>query len=249
MHPGSGPSNRDNDVYFPEIRSHLLRAGIAVASFDKRGVGGSSGDWRDAGITEQADDVLAVLDALVAEGSRPLLGLFGHSQGAWVVIEAAGRSAPAMFVISKSGPGVSPAVQDRFSLGNAARRAGHTPDAIDWFVDGYDVVAGLLRRGASWTEARAQMDALGFDADHGPISFVAGDEGEWGLAARILDHDPRPATRFVPKSNLECCRSRSTRAATIVCKQASPKDWSTATQTPSSISSRLRLAATIPERE
>jgi fermentation-respiration switch protein FrsA (DUF1100 family) len=40
MHPGSGPSDRDNDVYFPPIREHLLEAGVAVCSFDKRGVGG-----------------------------------------------------------------------------------------------------------------------------------------------------------------------------------------------------------------
>lgn len=73
MHPGSGPSNRDNDVYFPEICAHLLQAGIAVASFDKRGVGASSGDWRDAGIAEQADDVTAALGALLDEGvSSPL---------------------------------------------------------------------------------------------------------------------------------------------------------------------------------
>ncbi len=43
MLPGSGPSTRDNDVYFPAIREHLLAAGFGVASFDKRGVGESTG--------------------------------------------------------------------------------------------------------------------------------------------------------------------------------------------------------------
>ena len=61
MHPGSGPSNRDNDWFFPPIREHLLAAGIAVCSFDKRGVGGSTGSWLEAGIEEQADDLLAGL--------------------------------------------------------------------------------------------------------------------------------------------------------------------------------------------
>jgi hypothetical protein len=32
MHPGSGPSDRHNDVFFPPIREHLLGAGIAVSS-------------------------------------------------------------------------------------------------------------------------------------------------------------------------------------------------------------------------
>ena len=61
MHPGSGPSDRDNDVFFPPIREHLLDAGVAVCSFDKRGVGGSTGRWEEAGIVEQADDLLACL--------------------------------------------------------------------------------------------------------------------------------------------------------------------------------------------
>ena len=64
MHPGSGPSDRDNDVFFPPIREHLLDAGVAVCSFDKRGVGGSTGRWEEAGIVEQADDLLACLHEL-----------------------------------------------------------------------------------------------------------------------------------------------------------------------------------------
>ena len=56
MHPGSGPSDRDNDVFFPPIREYLLEAGIAVSSFDKRGVGGSTGRWEEAAIGEQASD-------------------------------------------------------------------------------------------------------------------------------------------------------------------------------------------------
>ena len=92
MHPGSGPSDRDNDVYFPPIRESLLDAGIAVCSFDKRGVGGSSGRWQDAGIIEQADDLSACLKVLLGDAAVPKpVGLFGHSQGGWVVLEAAAR--------------------------------------------------------------------------------------------------------------------------------------------------------------
>src|SRR5947207_18464 len=88
MHPGSGPSDRDNDVLFPPIREHLLRAGIAVCSFDKRGVGGSAGSWLEAGLYEQAGDLIAALAVFESESRRGLpLGLFGHSQGGWVVVE------------------------------------------------------------------------------------------------------------------------------------------------------------------
>ncbi|MEO8698359.1 MAG: alpha/beta hydrolase [Acidimicrobiales bacterium] len=197
MHPGSGPSTRDNDVYFPEIRAHLLRSGIAVASFDKRGVGGSTGDWRDAGIVEQADDVAAAGDALIGEGVTSPLGVFGHSQGGWVVIEAASRGAPVAFVISNSGPGVTAGVQDRFSLGNVARRAGLKSSDVDELLHGFDVVVALLRSGASLAEARTRLGALGLDGEPSPISFLADDEREWNLAGLILEHDPVPAMRSI----------------------------------------------------
>jgi pimeloyl-ACP methyl ester carboxylesterase len=110
MVPGSGPSDRDNDVYFPMIRAGLLARGIAAASFDKRGVGGSSGDWHDSGPAEQAADVAAQLDALrglpEVDGAR--LGIFGHSQGGWVVLEVAAADPWVAFVVANSGPGVSP---------------------------------------------------------------------------------------------------------------------------------------------
>jgi pimeloyl-ACP methyl ester carboxylesterase len=67
MHPGSGPSDRDNDVFFPPIRQYLLECGITVSSFDKRGVGDSTGRWQEAAIEEQASDAIACLEALRAD--------------------------------------------------------------------------------------------------------------------------------------------------------------------------------------
>jgi pimeloyl-ACP methyl ester carboxylesterase len=116
MHPGSGASDRDNDVYFPRIREHLLDARIAVCSFDKRGVGGSTGRWQDAGIIEQAHDLLACVKALLLDPAVPKpIGLFGHSQGGWVVVEPAGRRPEVAFVVANSGPGVTPVAQERYA--------------------------------------------------------------------------------------------------------------------------------------
>jgi uncharacterized protein len=194
MHPGSGPSNRDNDVVFPQVRAVLLEAGIAAASFDKRGVGGSTGDWREAGIVEQAADATAALDAVRAAGAPERIGMFGHSQGGWVVIEATARGAPAAFVVTNGGPGVSPAVQDRFALANAARRAGCGPSDVERVLGRYDLALDLLRRGVPAAEANAilgppadeELDAYGIAAD---------DAAEWQLQRRLVDHDPCPALR------------------------------------------------------
>ena len=86
MHPGSGPSDRDNDVYFPPIRSHLLESGLAVASFDKRVVGASTGRWEEAAIVEQADDALACSPFPCSRSSAPTIRSH-RSPTAWPPIE------------------------------------------------------------------------------------------------------------------------------------------------------------------
>jgi pimeloyl-ACP methyl ester carboxylesterase len=59
---GSGAMTRDNDVYFPPIRDALIGAGVAVLGYDKRGVGGSTGDWTTANRLRLLDS----MDRLVA---------------------------------------------------------------------------------------------------------------------------------------------------------------------------------------
>lgn len=186
MHPGSGPSGRDNDVYFPPIRAHLLRHGVAVASFDKRGVGGSTGRWQDAGIVEQADDLLAAVDAVRAHvGGR--LGVFGHSQGGWVVAEAAGRGRSSVdFVVGNSGPGVTPAEQERYAARRALLAAGRGDDEVAAELAQVDLVFGLLRDRVPYEAARDRLTASA-------LRYLPDDGDEWGLFARILDYDPRPA--------------------------------------------------------
>jgi pimeloyl-ACP methyl ester carboxylesterase len=194
MHPGSGPSNRDNDVFFPPIRAHLLQAGIAVASFDKRGVGGSTGRWQEAAIAEQAADAICCLELLQAEvGGR--VGLFGHSQGGWVVIEAASRRPDAAFVISNSGPGVSPEEQERYATQLYMRRAGISDDELDEVRRYYDDIVAMMRDGLSLGDAKQRVSDAGFPRAFAALELpvLPDDEAEWKLAAALMDHDPRPA--------------------------------------------------------
>jgi hypothetical protein len=190
MHPGSGPSDRHNDVLFPPIREHLLRAGIAVCSFDKRGVGGSAGSWMDAGITRQADDLLAGLAVFESNSPRGLpLGVFGHSQGGWVVVEAAARGFPIAFVITNSGPGVSPARQERYSLANKLP-AGEEAEALAT----YDAVVAVMRDCPTLDEGLARLDAAEVPYRKLPgLQLMFEHEAIWRLSAEIFDYDPAPA--------------------------------------------------------
>jgi len=196
MHPGSGPSDRDNDVFFPPIREYLLANGIAVSSFDKRGVGGSTGSWLDAGIEDQADDAIACLEVLRADASlEGPIGLYGHSQGGWVVVDAGARCAGAAFVVTSSGPGVTPERQERYATRLHMARSGVAESEIDEVARYYDRVVSLLRSGSSLTDARTRLEKDGFPQAFESLSVpvLPESEAEWRLLAALLDYDPRPS--------------------------------------------------------
>jgi len=211
MHPGSGPSDRDNDVFFPPIRAALLAVGAAVASYDKRGVGESEGSWLTASVTDQADDVVAGLgaarSALAGAGVTPgrhrsgdglPTVLFGHSQGGWVVLEAAAR-AEAAGVVTSSGPAVTPGEQERFSTATTVRRAGWPDHDAAEALAAFDGLMSLAERGAgygelrAWSEDRARRDLLERLAALG--AFVPTSREIWRLATLLVGHDPAEALR------------------------------------------------------
>lgn len=195
MHPGSGPSDRDNDVLFPPIRAHLLNAGIAVASFDKRGVGGSTGRWEEASIVEQANGALACIDALVRDSlfNTPI-GLFGHSQGGWVVVDAAARSGDVTFAITNSGPGVTPGEQERWASREYMHRAGIPESDIEEVDRYFDLLLSMLRSHVPFEQVHARIDAEGVPAQFETLGlpFLPEDAAVWNFMTAIVDHDPRP---------------------------------------------------------
>lgn len=195
MHPGSGPSDRDNDVYFPPIRERLLASGIAVSSFDKRGVGGSTGHWVEAGIERQAEDALAAVAVLGRELPGVPVGLFGHSQGGWVVMEAASRSRELAFVVTNSGPGVTPLEQERYAHRTKLLRQGVPPAEIDEAMEPFELVADGLARGLSFEAMRTRIErAYPEDVrERLDLVLLPDDPALWPLILEINDFDPRPA--------------------------------------------------------
>jgi len=81
--------------------------GVAVLFYDKRGVGASTGT-RTERIEELATDILAGVEYLKTrrEIDPKQIGLFGHSEGGWVVPEAASRSKDVAFIIAGAASGL-----------------------------------------------------------------------------------------------------------------------------------------------
>jgi pimeloyl-ACP methyl ester carboxylesterase len=99
--------------------------GLAVLSYDKRGVGASSGvyeqrggDGAEATLRRLAGDAARAFDALSATSGvdRERLGLFGASQAGWVIPLAAELTrTPPKFHVILSGPAVSTGAEQYYS--------------------------------------------------------------------------------------------------------------------------------------
>ena len=98
---GDGAQDRfSNGGYFPLIGT-LVDAGIGVFSWDKAGVGTSTGNWLNQTMDDRADEALAALHAVSAldgiDGNR--VGFLGFSQAGWVLPRVANRIVPSFTVI------------------------------------------------------------------------------------------------------------------------------------------------------
>jgi uncharacterized protein len=100
--------------------------GFAALTYDKRGVGESTGDFRAGPFMDLCDDGLAAVEYLKSrkEIDSRHIGVWGMSQGGWLGPLAASRSADISFVIAVSGPGVSPGEQMLVYFANELRDRG-----------------------------------------------------------------------------------------------------------------------------
>jgi len=109
--PGSGPQNRNEELFshrpFLVLADHLTRQGIAVLRVDKRGVGGSTGDYFKATTGDFTDDALAGIEFLKGrkEINQKRIGLVGHSEGGMMAPIAATKSPDVAFIVMLAGPG------------------------------------------------------------------------------------------------------------------------------------------------
>jgi dipeptidyl aminopeptidase/acylaminoacyl peptidase len=143
---GSGPGTR-NQISL--LAHFFLHRGIAVLGYDKRGVGQSTGDWRRIDFPELASDALAAVKFLRGrpEIDPRRIGLYGISQGGWVVSLVASRSSDVAFFISHSGPGVSPKKQEFTMLRNIMTGSGFSREEVEGVLQAMSLLYEYGRTG------------------------------------------------------------------------------------------------------
>lgn len=111
---GSGPQNRDEEVATFNHRPFLVwsdwltKQGIGVLRYDDRGVGKSTGDFKNASSADFADDTEAAVEYILSRNDLKDLsiGLLGHSEGGIIAPMVASRNKNVNFIVLLAGPGI-----------------------------------------------------------------------------------------------------------------------------------------------
>jgi uncharacterized protein len=115
---GSGPEGRWASRF---LASQLATHGIAALIYDKRGVGESTGDWRQATPDDLALDAAAAVARLRAEPGidSTRIGIHGHSQGGTLAPMVASKAPGVAFVIASAAAGLPMDSVEIFSILNS----------------------------------------------------------------------------------------------------------------------------------
>jgi len=107
---GTGRNTRDEDVWghkvFLVLADTLTRSGFAVLRYDKRGVGGSSGNYDAATTADFASDAEAAVVWLKTQShiDARRIGVLGHSEGGIIAPAVATSDKDVAFVVMIAGP-------------------------------------------------------------------------------------------------------------------------------------------------
>jgi pimeloyl-ACP methyl ester carboxylesterase len=199
---GGGPQLRE--LYWGLGYLYAAR-GFAVLSYDKRGVGKSTGNWRESSFEDLADDAVAGARFLQARAdiAPNQIGFLGQSQGGWIAPLAASRFPDAAYAIAMSGGGLSPAETELFDTEYELTKAGYSAsevkDALAWQRLKNEIIASpssndkweeytklrLTAKDAKWFRQQG-VDIFGPETRDNPF---------WTHMRRFYAYDPAPTLR------------------------------------------------------
>lgn len=192
---GSGPEDRE---YLLPFARFLVRRGIAILGYDKRGVGASTGDWNVASFDDLAGDVVAAFEYLKTRSDidASQIGVLGVSQAGWVMPLAALKARDLAFLISISGAGVTPAETTIDQTRNELTARGMKPQTVSEIVEIMNLQYRFARTGEGWNEYVAAREKLTSRIGPPPDNFPAtSDHPLWQSMRRMYFFDPAPTLR------------------------------------------------------
>ncbi|GGM86190.1 alpha/beta hydrolase family protein [Dactylosporangium sucinum] len=187
---GSGPAAKDAWQVVP---AWLAERGVATLRHDQPRQ--PAGDlWR------RADEALTALAVLRREAAVERAGVIGYSQGGWAALAAAVTAPDRVgFVVTVSGPAVTPAEQERVRMERAMRAAGLPPETIEAGLRWADERAARLLAGEVPEAVLRAQKAQRSEPWHphvagGPYATAE----DLGFVARNAAFDPADLLPFLP---------------------------------------------------
>ncbi|MFC9709012.1 alpha/beta hydrolase family protein [Paenibacillus sp. NPDC056933] len=160
---GDGPIDATHDDGYKPLWERLAALGYASLSLDKRGIGGSEGNWLDQSMddrVEEAEQALAWARQQPAIDANRI-GVWGASQAGWVIPKLAGKERLAFSIL------VSPAInwlsQGEYNTRSQMAKEGRSLDEIEKQVNDDNRIKNLLKAGSSYEEyisVAGQKDAM-----------------------------------------------------------------------------------------
>ena len=156
-----GSNALTRDVFGPWSR-YFAGLGFAVLSYDKRGTGQSSGDWKQADFAVLAADVLAGARSLAARHDirSDRIGLWGASQAGWILpLVAAQAPREIAFLVVHAGSGTTVREEGVLYIQNELRFAG-LPESSVAIGTRYQMLDdSVTRAGSGWNALQRYYEA------------------------------------------------------------------------------------------
>jgi len=192
---GSGAEDRE---YMLPWAHFLIRHGIAVLGYDKRGVGESTGDWNTASFEDLAGDVVAAFEYLKTRRDidPKQIGLLGISQAGWIMPRAAVRAKDVAFLISISGAGVTPAETTLDQARNEMTMGGTPPQVVENIIAILKLEYEYAKTGQGWEEYAAAREKMAARMGTPPDTIPGTpDHPYFQFIRRLYFYDPIPTLR------------------------------------------------------
>lgn len=183
---GDGAIDATHDDGYLPIWEALADAGFASVSWDKPGVGDSTGEWLDQSMDDRADEVRDAIEALRDHPDLDVthLGVIGFSQAGWVIPLLPERLDELDFAIAGS-PAIDWSEQGRYLTNTALRRRG-ADDELVRRVQAADAEGDGVLADGSYDDHVAWVAGLDDDVAE---YFGEMSQARWGFARRHLDLD------------------------------------------------------------
>lgn len=190
---GSGSQDRGYGGMGPALGRHFARHGILCLTWDKPGVGQSTGDFNAQTFQDRAEEALAAVRFLRErpDAHADQVGLWGHSQGGMVVPLAAALAPDVAFVIEVSGWQGAAWQQDIVRVESELRHAGK-PAADIREATAFARLRMDLIRGTGPYEALAQAQETVKTRPWFPVVHWC-DRTLFYAARRMVNYDSEPS--------------------------------------------------------